>query len=115
MSILKYKLINPVVDNKKPHVNNHGAFVIPNIRRLYTNYVEVKNYTETNGYEYYLLLGTSKFDSNCRRCRVDDYARLIVTLHGELKDYVINECNERGNVEFNYVCTEDEYDVWEIV
>ena len=88
---------------------------MPNIKRFYTNYVEVKNYNDIDGYEYYLLLGISKFDSNCRKCRVDDYARLIVNLHDELKDYATKECNERGNLEFNYIESEDDYDVWQIV
>lgn len=115
MSIVKYQVIKPVIDTKKPHVNKLGAFIVPNIKRFYTNYVEVKNYNDIDGYEYYLLLGISKFDSNCRKCRVDDYARLIVNLHDELKDYATKECNERGNLEFNYIESEDDYDVWQIV
>ena len=36
-------------------------------------------------------------------------------LHRLLKDYATKECNERGSLEFNYIESEDDYDVWQIV
>ncbi len=115
MSILKYEVISPVTNRKKPYIDNRGAFIIPAIKRNYKYYIEVKRYNPANlSYEYFLILSITKFDSQCRKCRVDDYGRLKLILHGDFKDYVSNEAANRGNVEFEYVESESEYDVWQV-
>ena len=83
---------------------------------IYNYYIEVKRYNpSTLCYEYFILLGTDKFDEQCRKCRVDDYCRLKVALHGEVLDFVASEMKNRGNIQFEYYETEDNYDVWRIV
>lgn len=115
MSILKYEIINPITNRKKPHIDKYGAFIIPAIKKNYKYYIEVKRYnTTTLCYEYFIILSIIKFDSQCKKCRVDDYGRLKLIVHGDIKDYIVNEINNRGNVEFNYMESEQEYDVWQV-
>lgn len=97
MSILNYEILNPKTDNKKPFLDRSGFFYFN------TEYKNVKYYLECarieNGIRnYYILIGENKFDSNCRPCRVDNYSRCKFKVKGELKDYIIAEMNERGNV-----------------
>ena len=61
--------------------------------------------------EFLLLLMIEQ----CRKGRVDDYCRLKVTLHGEVLDFGASEMKDRGNIQFEYYETEDNYDVWRIV
>ena len=49
MSIVKYQVIKPVIDTKKPHVNKLGAFIVPNIKGFYTNFVQDKQYNINDG------------------------------------------------------------------
>lgn len=113
--IYKYEVTNPVVSHKKPHVDIHGVFIIPNIKRMYKYFVEAiskdpDTYIETN----VLLLSDTKFDENCRRCRVDDYGRLKVRISNKLREYIMSECKSRGNVNVEYLESEDNYDVYVI-
>lgn len=114
--IYKYEIVKPVTNRKLPYLDDRGVFIVPNARTMYNYYIEVKRYNpNTLCYEYFILLGTDKFDEQCRKCRVDDYCRLKVILHGEVLDFVISEMKNRGNVQFEYYETEDNYDVWRIV
>lgn len=111
--IYKYEVTNPVVSSKKPHVDAHGVFIIPNIKRMYKYFVEAVSkdpdtYVETN----VLLLSETKFDENCRRCRVDDYGRLKINIGDKLRNYITRECKSRGNVNVDYLESEDNYDVY---
>ena len=115
MSIVKYELVNPKTNHKKPFVDRHGALIIPKINKLYRHCVEVMRYNDSNFcYEYFLLLGITNFDEHCYKCRVDDYGRLKVTLHGKLKDFVTEEIKCRGNIDFTFVESEGDYDVWKL-
>lgn len=114
--IYKYEIISPVIDRKKPHVDKTGAFIVPDIKYPYRYYVEVRRYNNSIfSYEYFVLLSTIKFDNNCRKCIVDNYGRLKVRLCREIKDFVNNEIAVRGNVDFEYIESEDIYDVFQIV
>ena len=76
---------------------------------------KVKRYNpNTLCYEYFLLLSTFKFDAQCRKCRVDDYGRLILKLHDELLDFVLGIMRACGNVNAKYIETEEDYDIWEL-
>lgn len=113
--ICKYEIIAPVTDNKLPHFDKWGNFVIPAIGKNYRYYVECARYNPaTFSREYFLLLSDNKFDKNCRKCRVDNYGRLKLILHGELKRFVDDEVRTRGNVEYQYADTEEDYDVYMI-
>ena len=100
MSILNYEILNPKMDRKRPFLDKNGLFY------FYTEYNKVKYYLEcarinenTKQKEYYILIGENKFDKNCRICQVDNYSRCKLRPKGEIKDYIINEINERGNVD----------------
>ena len=114
--IYKYEIVAPVTDRKSPYLDDKGFFIVPNIRRLYRYYVEVKRYnSNTLSYEYFILLSIEKFDAQCRKCRVDDYGRLKAKLHNEILDFVTSEMRTRGNVQFIYDETDGNYDIWRIV
>lgn len=113
MSIFSYEIINPPTDRKKPFLDERGFFIIPNIRKRYCYYIEcARNNTNTLCREYFILLSTVKFNESCRKCRVDDYGRLKLKLHGELNDYVVREMPSRGNIKFEYLESENEYDIY---
>ena len=62
--IYKYEIVAPVTDRKSPYLDGKGFFIVPNIRRLYRYYVEVKRYnSNTLSYEYFILLSIEKFDT----------------------------------------------------
>lgn len=116
MSILQYELVAPITNRKKPHIDNRGAFIIPDIQKLYTHYIEVKRYNPKQlCYEYFLLLGTTKFDEQCRTCRVDNYGRLKLIPHGDIKEYITNEIKSRGNINVEYLFSEESYDIWKLI
>lgn len=97
MSILNYEILNPKTDNKRPFLLRNGLFC------FHTDYKNIKYYLECariENYErkYYLLVGETKFDKNCRLCSVDDYGRCKIKIKGELKNYIESEIKERGNI-----------------
>lgn len=114
--ITKFEVINPIPIRTKPYLNRRGELVIPNIATLnYKWYIEVaRDNTVTGDREYYILFGTTKFDSNCVRLTKDYGRRYAVQLMGEFADFVHREVNTRANVEAEYLYSEDAYDVWEI-
>lgn len=114
--IYKYEIIKPVTDKKKPFVSNDGRFfIVPNFHTSYRWYIEVARYnTKIIDYEYFLLLSREKFDEHCRKCRLDDFCRLTVLMHDRFKEYVTNAITIKGNVDFEYVESEDNFDVWQV-
>lgn len=114
MQIYKYEVLNPLTNNKKPFIDKRGFLIIPFIHKKYKYYIETarNNNSERN---YYVLLSDNKFNDNCRKCTVDDYGRLKLILRGELKEYVNTEIKYRGNINFEYVESEESYDVFEIL
>lgn len=115
MAIVKYELVSPKTNHKKPFVDQRGALIIPSINRLYRYCVEAMRYNTTEFcYEYFLLLSVNKFDEHCYKCRVDDYGRLKVNLHGKLKEFVNDEIKVRGNIKCDYIESEPDYDVWKL-
>ena len=113
MPIIKYEVINPVKDSKRPFFDNKsGLFYIP-VKAPYRYYVEVANTNmHTGGREYYILLSTTKFDEHCRLCSVDGYGRCRIKLRGEIKEYVVEETKYRGNINVIYLESENNYDVY---
>lgn len=115
MGVFKYEVINNRIDRKKPFVDAKGFFIIPNIKTSYKYYLEVRRYNEqTLNYEYFLLFGFIKFDDNCRNCKLDDYCRFKLRLSKDLKEYVHNYFKDNGNVNIEYLESENNYDVWQI-
>lgn len=111
--IYKYEVLNPVTNHKKPFLDKRGFFIVPRIGKLYRYYIECAR-NDNYGRNYYILLSDSKFDDNCRRCNVDDFGRLKFIPHGELKDYIEQEIKYRANINFEYIESENNYDIFKI-
>lgn len=115
MGIIKYKVLNPVKDNKMPFFDERkGIFYVP-ITGYYRYYVEAIVPCEEGGVDYFLLLGKIKFDANCRLCNTDNYGRVQIKIKGDFKEFIINETKERGNVKVEYIESADDYDVFKII
>ena len=107
MSIYKYNILNPVTDKHKPHYIEKGNwFIFPTTKR-YRYYVEVSKLNDRGIIEYYLLLSEKLFDENCRICDYNVYHDNKIHPRGELKDYIIQESKERGNLYCTYKGTEE--------
>lgn len=114
MSVFKYEVLNPVIDTQKPFIQK-GYFIVPRIGKAYKYLLEVANFNQsTYEKEYYLLLSDTKFDNNCRTCRVDDFGRLKFRPIGEFKEFVEDFAKDNGNITFTYIETENGYDVWRV-
>lgn len=115
MGIIKYKILHPVTNTKLPFFDNKkGIFYVP-ISNNYRYYVEAVVPLEDGGVNYFLLLGKTKFDINCRLCHTDNYSRVQIKIKGDFKDFVINESKERGNVKIEYIESTDDYDVFKVI
>lgn len=113
--LYKYEILNPVIDTKKPHVDTHGVFIIPKIRRNYKYFIEaISRDPNTQEKSFVLIFSLTKFCEQCKRCRVDNYGRLKVPIAGDLREYVVQECKSRGNVQVEYVESEEVYDVYSV-
>ena len=114
--ITKFEVINPLPIRTKPHLNRRGELVIPNIATLkYNWYLEVaRDNVVTGDREYYILFGTTKFDSACIKLTKDYGRKYVIQLHGEFADFVHREISARANIDIEYLYSEDAYDVWEI-
>lgn len=117
MSIFKYEVLNPTINTKSPFFDNkRGLFYFPLNGSKYKYYIECAvNNQYTGEREYYILLSNKKFDSNCRVCHIDNYGRCQIRVKGEMKNYIINETNWRGNITVDYVESTDDYDVFNVV
>lgn len=113
MAIYGYDVISEKPDKNKARLYNNNILIIPNIKKRYKYYLEcsrINNKYMTK--EYIILLSNTKFDDRCYTCRVDDYARLHIKVHNELKDYINNEMKIRNNINVEYSETENEYDIF---
>ena len=110
---IRFDIINPVTNSKKPHYDvNKNLFLFP-VDIKYRYYIEVRNIDENTGeYRYYLLLSKIKFSEHCRLCEVNMYGMCKIHPRGEFKDYIVQECNERGNVDMDKVDANSDYDIW---
>lgn len=111
--IIKYNILNPVTDKKKPFIRD-GVLYFP-IKERYNYFVECYTDNIVGGSNYYILLGKEKFNPNCRKCQMDGYGRCKIKLKGDIKDYVEYLCKTTGNVELEYIESSEEYDVFSII
>lgn len=115
MSIHKYRVINHTKDPKLPfYDSNKDIFYIP-LKTIYRYYVEAVVADGEGGNNYYILLGNTKFDSSCKLCHTDNYGRVQVKLRGEIKDFVVRESLDRGNVTVTYIESDVYYDVYQVI
>lgn len=110
-----FNILNPKTDNKMPFFNaKKGIFYFPVNNTFYKYYIEASRITEDGITEYYILVGANQFDSNCRKCHVDDYKRCQIRPKGEIKDYIVQECNERGNLNVSFYEQGNGYDIYKL-
>lgn len=116
MSIAKYKILNPLIDHKKPYYDfKRKKFIFP-VDIGYKYFLEAAQYNPDKGYnEYFILLGTDKFDDNCRTCEVNMYGKCKLNIIGELKDYIIEQSKDRGNLKVEYVESGEDFDVFSVI
>lgn len=113
MAIIKFEVLNPVKDTKKPFYDKVKKILFVPITKSYRYFVEVSRFNpNSGGKDYYILLGETKFDINCRLCTTDNYGRCQIKVRGELRDYVVNETDERGNITVEYQETDGNYDIY---
>lgn len=110
--IVKYNILNPISNNKKPFYKNNFLY-IPSIGK-YNYFLEASLQNEYGGVDYYLLFGKTKFNEHCRKCITDNYGRVKINIKGSIKDYVKEECERYGNINVDYVESADDYDVFTI-
>lgn len=117
MSIYNYEIINPVTNIKKPFYDfKRKLLFFPIAGNNYRYYIEAARNNENSfTREYYILLSRKKFNNNCRICHTDNYGRCQIRVKGEIKDYIIQEIKHRGNVEIEYVESEEDYDVFVVI
>lgn len=111
--IYNYDLVCQKRNKKMPFLLKDGILCIPNIDKKYKYYLEVKRFNE-NQYDYYVLLGEKKFDDNCYNCYTDNYNRLKIRLHKDLKEYCNSIAEYSPNVIVEYIESDLDYDVWQI-
>lgn len=113
MCVYKYEIINPITNHKNPYIDNKGYLIVPAIGKKYKYYIEAARYNPKKCYkEYFILLSDIKFSSQCKRCRVDDFGRLKLVPKGEIKNIFNEQMKEAGNVTFEYIESEESYDVF---
>lgn len=116
MTIVKYKILNPITNHKKPYYDyKRKQFIFP-VKTKYKYFLEAAQFDPViNDNNYFILLGETKFDDNCRTCETDMYGKCKVRVIGALKDYILDQLEDRGNLKVEYVESGEGYDVFSIV
>lgn len=113
MTILKYNILDPAIDKHKPYYDEKSKTFKFHSQQRYNYFLQAYQINPTNNLkEYLLLLGKDKFDEGCRKCNTNQYGQCSVKLTGEFEKYVVTECKERGNIEVEYLSTEEGYNVY---
>lgn len=114
--INEFNIINPVINKKSPFFDiKRGLFYFPtNIGYRY--YLECSKINDkTKDIEYYILLSRNKFNEHCKSCSLDNYGRCKMKPSGDIKNYLIRETKERGNVILDYVESREDYDIYNLI
>lgn len=113
--ILKYNLINPAIDKKKPYYDEKTKTLKFQVKSNYRYFIQATQINQTTHIkEYFLLLGTEKFDDACKKCQTNQYGKCSVPLSDEFKEFVIEECKERGNIIVEYTESDEGYDAYNV-
>lgn len=116
MEIVKYDIIDKIVDKTKPFFDKkRGFFVFRIDDKEYNYFLQAKQSNKYGDYDYFILLGKDKFHSSCKKCYKDDIGRYKIRLTKELKEYVSNTIDDTPNFELNYIESLDSCDVWQII
>lgn len=112
IDIYKYNILNPVPDKTRAFVKN-GIFYVP-INEKYKYYLEVSQDNSYGGVDYFILFGKTKFNRHCKSCQCDNFGHIKLRLKGAIKDYVFETCERYGNINVDYVESNDYYDVFSV-
>ena len=113
--ITQYELINPVTDKNSPFYNQKKGLFYFKSKTNYKWYLECSRFNENvQDIEFYVLLSENKFDINCKKCHIDNYGRCQFRPTGKIKDFILEECEYRGNFIFEYLETENNYDFYKL-
>lgn len=115
MTVYNHNIITVNTDRRKPRVDARGFFIVPTPNMKYRYYCIAKDYNNFGtDFDYLLLISDTKFDNRCHKCNIDMWGRLKFRIAGELRNYCAKECAERGNIDMEYLYSENGYDVFEI-
>ena len=106
----KYQVLSPQRDKSKPYYDTNKNLHFKT-DKYYTYYVEAITYIN-DCKTYVLLLGTTKFDINCKPCNKNLYGNIKIKPDKELREYIEKELQYRTNIEVTYKESEDDYDVF---
>ena len=116
MELYTFNIEAPVTDKSKPFYYATRESLVFRNKIKYAYYLECSKIDEITGDKsFYLLLSLDKFNDNCRRLKRDSYGRYFARLHNEVKNYVVRETKERGNIDINYIESKDYFDIYNIV
>ena len=116
MDLHTFNIEAPITNKKKPFYYKERESLVFRNEIRYNFYIECSKINEITGdKEFYLLLSNTNFNDNCRKLKRDSYGRYFARLHNEVKDYVIRETKERGNIDINYIESKDYFDIYNIV
>lgn len=114
--ITKFEVLNPTINTKQPFYDRRKDLFYFPVKKSYVYYVECAINDENNGgRSYYILVSEQKFNSNCRRCHVDNYGRCQIKIRGEIKNYIVKETEFRGNIDADIVESNEYYDAYNII
>lgn len=110
---IQFDIINPVTNKRKPRYDKEKDIFLFPVNIKYRYYIEAsKTDKDTGLITYYLLLSKIKFSNQCRLCEVNMYSMCKIHPRGEFKDYVVRECNERGNITVDKIDSNSDFDTW---
>lgn len=112
---IKFNIVKPKINIRKPYYDaNHNRFFFP-VHKNYRYYLEATSVDEAGFIRYYIFVGKEQFNPSCRRCEVNGIGNCRLQLHNEVKDYIQNECAERGNITAVLIDENADYDTYNIV
>lgn len=115
MEILQYEIIDKKLDRLKPYYDKKKSLLIFRIQGAYNYYCQARKYNpETNDYEYFLLLGKTRFNDNCNIFYRDDFGRYKIRATDKLRIYMESITIDNANFELDCVDSNEYYDVWQI-
>lgn len=102
--------------NKKyPKYNKDRHTIYTKFDKPYRFYLEVRDYnTDYNTYNYYILLGETKFDENCKSITFDDYGRSKIRCCDNIHNEIMNCLENKNTFDLIRENSNEEYDLYSI-
>ena len=111
--IAKYNITNPILNKNLPYYIKSSNTFYFKLNRNYNYYLIGDRFNENTGdIDFYILLGKTQFDDNCKRIQCDNYGRYKFKPIGIFKKFILNELTNRVNFNLEYVESEEQFDVY---